>query len=224
MAAAAGITTGRICHSGKTRARQTAEAWGQVLGAPVELAQALSPRDDPSVWTKQVTTDTGDLMLVGHMPHLGRLAGVLLADDPQRPWSPSSRAHWLACRRVRRAGRWRWCCPQARAHGRAHRPASPSVSDPLHKRLPREHLSRRLPALCCRRGQTLPRPGRTTTCHREAIWHARTSHTPIVVRRSSAPNRRPQRASPRANRRRHLPPASVRYRVVDVRVSTAVES
>jgi phosphohistidine phosphatase len=24
-------------------------------------------------------------MLVGHMPHLGRLAGVPLADDPQRP-------------------------------------------------------------------------------------------------------------------------------------------
>jgi phosphohistidine phosphatase len=85
VAAAAGITTGRICHSGKTRARQTAEAWGQVLGAPVELTQALAPRDDPSVWAKQVATDTGDLMLVGHMPHLGRLAGVLLADDPQRP-------------------------------------------------------------------------------------------------------------------------------------------
>ena len=49
VAAAAGIMTGRICHSGKTRARQTAEAWGQVLGAPVELAQALAPRDDPSV-------------------------------------------------------------------------------------------------------------------------------------------------------------------------------
>jgi phosphohistidine phosphatase len=106
VAAAAGITTGRICHSGKTRARQTAEAWGHVLGAPVEFAEALAPRDDPSTWAKQVATDTGDLMLVGHMPHLGRLAGVLVADDPQRQWSPSSRAHWLACRRVRRAGRW----------------------------------------------------------------------------------------------------------------------
>jgi phosphohistidine phosphatase len=85
VAAAVGITAGRICHSGKMRARQTAEAWGQVLGAPVELAEALAPRDDPSVWAKKLATDTRDLMLVGHMPHLGRLAGVLLADDPERP-------------------------------------------------------------------------------------------------------------------------------------------
>lgn len=46
--AAAGITAARIFHSGKTRARQTAEAWAEVLGAPLEVAEGLAPRDDPS--------------------------------------------------------------------------------------------------------------------------------------------------------------------------------
>jgi phosphohistidine phosphatase len=85
VAAAAGITAGRIFHSGKTRARQTAEMWGDVLGAPVEAAEALAPRDDPSVWARRLTTETGDIMLVGHLRHLARLAAVLVADDPERP-------------------------------------------------------------------------------------------------------------------------------------------
>jgi phosphohistidine phosphatase len=85
LAAAAGITIERICHSGKTRAQQTAEAWGEALGARVEVAEALAPRDDPSVWAKRLTTETGEIMLVGHLPHLARLAGALLTDDPERP-------------------------------------------------------------------------------------------------------------------------------------------
>ena len=126
LAAAAGITTGRICHSGKTRARQTAEAWGQVLGAPVELAEALAPRDDPSVWAKQVAMNTGDLMLVGHMPHLGRLAGVLLTDDPERPVVAFQPGALVGLQKSQAGWSVALVLPQPPAHGRAHRPASPS--------------------------------------------------------------------------------------------------
>lgn len=80
-----GVRTTRVLHSGKTRARQTAEPWGQVLGAEVEPTDSLAPNDDPSTWTGRVDAMSEDLMLVGHLPHLGRLAGLLLAGDPDRP-------------------------------------------------------------------------------------------------------------------------------------------
>jgi phosphohistidine phosphatase len=78
------VGVGRIFHSGKTRARQTAEIWGEVLGVPVEEAAGLAPRDDPATWAGRLAGIDEDLMLVGHLPHLARLAGLLLAGDPDR--------------------------------------------------------------------------------------------------------------------------------------------
>lgn len=83
-AAESGIVTAvRVVHSGKTRARQTAEAWGQALGVPVDQAQDLSPRADASIWARRVAAQADDLMLVGHLPHLAELAGLLLTGDKQ---------------------------------------------------------------------------------------------------------------------------------------------
>jgi phosphohistidine phosphatase len=82
---AGSVTVERIVHSGKTRAQQTAAAWGGVLGVPVEEADGLAPLDDPAIWAARVTGKTGDLMLVGHVPHLAKLAGLLLAGDSDRP-------------------------------------------------------------------------------------------------------------------------------------------
>lgn len=78
-------TAERIVHSGKTRAQQTAAAWGEAHGVPVEAADGLAPRDDPAIWATRVTAEAGDLMLVGHLPHLAKLAGLLLAGDSDRP-------------------------------------------------------------------------------------------------------------------------------------------
>jgi phosphohistidine phosphatase len=85
VTAAGSVSVERIVHSGKTRARQTAAAWGEVLGVPVEEADGLAPRDDPAIWATRVTAQAGDLMLVGHLPHLAKLAGLLVAGDPDRP-------------------------------------------------------------------------------------------------------------------------------------------
>jgi len=75
----------KILHSGKLRARQTsemfAEAWG---GLPVEQAPDLAPNDDPSVWSAHLASMIDDVMLVGHLPHVQRLAGLLICGDPQR--------------------------------------------------------------------------------------------------------------------------------------------
>ena len=80
-----GVRSPRVVHSGKTRARQTAEIWGGLLGARVEQADALAPDDDPTTWVERIVTATDDIVLVGHLPHLSRLAARLLTGDSDHP-------------------------------------------------------------------------------------------------------------------------------------------
>ena len=86
IAGGGGMNVGRIHHSGKTRARQSAEIWGEVLGVVVDEADGLAPLDDPAVWAGRVSgvEEEEDVMLVGHMPHLGKLVGLLVAGDAER--------------------------------------------------------------------------------------------------------------------------------------------
>ena len=79
-----GVRPARVVHSGKLRARQTAEIWGALVTVDVEQADALAPNDDPRAWVQRLKTETGDLLIVGHLPHLGRLAGLLLTGDVDR--------------------------------------------------------------------------------------------------------------------------------------------
>jgi phosphohistidine phosphatase len=72
----------RVIHSGKTRARQTAEIWGRLLDVDTEEGDGLSPNDDPATWAHRLAGERDDLMLVGHLPHLARLTGLLLTGDP----------------------------------------------------------------------------------------------------------------------------------------------
>ena len=86
LAADAGVlSVERVLHSGKRRAEQTAAPWGQALGVPVEAAGGLAPRDDPAIWASRVANATTEVMLVGHLPHLAKLAGLLVAGDADRP-------------------------------------------------------------------------------------------------------------------------------------------
>jgi phosphohistidine phosphatase len=81
-AAARGAKPTVIWHSGKLRARQTAECFWRVCNPLAELAavHGLQP-DDPAKWIKDVVDgDPRDVMLVGHMPHLGRLLELLVRD------------------------------------------------------------------------------------------------------------------------------------------------
>jgi len=71
-----------IVHSGKLRAEQTAvmftEAWG---GIPLHVSGELSPNDDPAIWSAHLAAMQEDVMLVGHLPHLPRLVGLLICGD-----------------------------------------------------------------------------------------------------------------------------------------------
>lgn len=80
------ITVGKILHSPRLRAVQTASILGKALRqapAPSET-DGLSPMDDPAVWAERLEVMDMDTMLVGHLPHMSRLASLLLLWDAGR--------------------------------------------------------------------------------------------------------------------------------------------
>lgn len=81
-----GLNVANVFHSGKTRARQTAEVLGEFLKPQegVHEAKGLDPLADPAIWAQRLTTEEVDLALVGHLPHMSRIASLLLAGDPQK--------------------------------------------------------------------------------------------------------------------------------------------
>ena len=80
---ASGLT---IRHSGKLRAAQTAEILCSCLGltATPEAVEGLAPNDPPEAALELMVRRPADLMLVGHLPHLSRLASRLLAGTTER--------------------------------------------------------------------------------------------------------------------------------------------
>jgi len=71
-----------IAHSGKLRARQTAEMIAEAWHVEnVREEAGLSPNDDPALWAASLAESEEDVLLAGHLPHLQRLAGLLLAND-----------------------------------------------------------------------------------------------------------------------------------------------
>jgi len=94
----AGIRVAQVLHSGKTRAEQTAA----LLAAPMlpagrpQARAGLAPNDAVEPLCREIAAWTGDTLIVGHLPFLGRLASLMLVGDPIDRRSPSSRAAWLA--------------------------------------------------------------------------------------------------------------------------------
>lgn len=84
--AAVRLPVAEIRHSGKLRARQTAEIFARHLlpARGVREADGMAPDDDPGKAAAAVEAAAEPLMLVGHLPHLGRLASSLLVGDPDR--------------------------------------------------------------------------------------------------------------------------------------------
>ncbi len=75
-----GVKINRIVHSGKLRAKQTAEIIASKLGvSSIEEDPSLEPLADPEIWVRKLGEIKEDIMLVGHLPHLSLLAGLLLA-------------------------------------------------------------------------------------------------------------------------------------------------
>ncbi|HMF93849.1 MAG TPA: histidine phosphatase family protein [Vicinamibacterales bacterium] len=79
-AAARGAKPHIVWHSGKRRAKQTAEAVWRACNALAEFSATrdLQP-DDPPLWFRdRLRGETRDIAVVGHFPHLPRLLALLV--------------------------------------------------------------------------------------------------------------------------------------------------
>ena len=82
-----GVKPDVIWHSGKLRARQTAEPFWRRCNPLAEFAatRGLQPGDPPEWIRDTLEGDLRNVMLVGHMPHIARLFDLLTErerDDP----------------------------------------------------------------------------------------------------------------------------------------------
>lgn len=113
-----------IEHSGLVRARQTAELLAAEipLRKPLAIRAALRPMDDPRLFAMEVAAGRDDRFVVGHNPHLSRLAGLLLGRGQQEVPLVLKKAAFLALERSKPAskesplGQWAllWLIPQGR--------------------------------------------------------------------------------------------------------------
>jgi len=85
-AASRNVKPAIVWHSGKLRAKQTAEAFWRACNPLAELSATrdLQP-DDPPHWIAQrLIGETRDCLIAGHFPHLPRLFNALIGSEPER--------------------------------------------------------------------------------------------------------------------------------------------
>lgn len=75
-----GVSVDLIIHSVKARAKQTAVIFAGNLNPPKGISESgdLGPLADPGIMATKLESMDCDLMLVGHMPYMSRLASLLV--------------------------------------------------------------------------------------------------------------------------------------------------
>ncbi len=77
-----GVHVSRVWHSGKTRARQTAELLAAAVapGAKAEARAGLAPNDPTQAFAETLADWHEDAMVVGHLPFMARLVTRLVTN------------------------------------------------------------------------------------------------------------------------------------------------
>lgn len=80
----AGVLVAQIRHSGKLRAKQTAEIISEHLNPPggTVAVEGMNPNDDVEMFARTLGEEHQTIALVGHLPFLSRLAGLLVTGNP----------------------------------------------------------------------------------------------------------------------------------------------
>ena len=100
-----GIHPSRIYHSGKKRAEQTAGIIARALDLSAQLGQGLNPNDVVCPCVERISREAEDLMIVGHLPFLEKLASFLVCGDE---WAKPVLFQYSAilCLEKKEPGRW----------------------------------------------------------------------------------------------------------------------
>lgn len=82
VAASKGARPDVVWHSGKLRAKQTAEIYWRACNALAEFAASrdLQPEDRPMFMRDRLRHESRDILLAGHFPHLPGLLALLTGD------------------------------------------------------------------------------------------------------------------------------------------------
>jgi phosphohistidine phosphatase len=85
--AARGVKPAVIWHSGKLRAKQTAEAFWRACNPFAEFSATrdLQPDDSPDWIRDRLRGESRDIMIAGHYPHLPGLLALLVGGRPSFP-------------------------------------------------------------------------------------------------------------------------------------------
>lgn len=83
---ALGLKARYLIHSPKLRVKQTAEIIKKYVPSIENVLEtdAVSPLSDPKTISRKLDDLDEDTIIVGHLPHLSRLASYLLCSDPNR--------------------------------------------------------------------------------------------------------------------------------------------
>jgi len=99
------IRPAKIYHSGKKRAVQTAGMIAARLDLPAQIGEGLNPNDDIRPWVERISAEPEDLMIVGHLPFLEKLASFFICED-EGARAVLFRYSALVCLEKRETGRW----------------------------------------------------------------------------------------------------------------------
>ena len=100
------ISVSVIWHSGKTRAARTAETIGSVVKSSEGIVgrKGLSPNDPVEDIALEINAEESNIMIVGHLPFVGRLAAYLTIGRPDDAFGFNESA--IACLEQDHGGKW----------------------------------------------------------------------------------------------------------------------
>jgi phosphohistidine phosphatase len=102
------LAPARIYHSGKLRAKETAELISSALSGrrPLEHLDGLAPNDPVRAFMDKVEVWWEDVIVVGHLPFMSKLVAALVAGNEEAPiaaFEPGS----MVCVERDNKGHWR---------------------------------------------------------------------------------------------------------------------
>ncbi len=80
------MSISRVLHSGKTRAKQTAEIFTAIIAGefPVEAISGIDPMDSVEDFAIQVKRWNEDILVVGHLPFMDKLVSLLVSGSADK--------------------------------------------------------------------------------------------------------------------------------------------